>query len=229
MFLKKIYNFFLHLLFPVNCLICNFPGSYFCNKCFKKIKILNLKHKNTKYLDGIYIASSYQNKVLKELIISFKYKYIISIGVKLGSFLSFFFNAKLMNLYFSNRKLYQTLINSYLTYIPSKNTNKRKRGFCQSEILMNQVVVNCNLKYLNTLKVRSKRKRQASLNKKQRIKNINNSFKIKNRKTINIIKSKDIIIVDDVITTGSTINEAAKTLKEAGARKVYGLVLVKNN
>jgi len=229
MIFKKMYKIILNILFPVNCLICHSSNSYLCSNCFKKIKILNLKHKNNKYLDNIFIASSYKDSVLKKLIIAFKYKNVESIGVKLGDFLSLYFNGKLTETYLNNKMEYSILINSYLTHIPSRSYDNLKRDFCPSEILLKQVSLNCNLKYLSILKIRNKRKRQAGLNKKERIKNIKNSFKIKNIKTIDKIKSKNIIIVDDVITTGSTINEAAKTLKEAGVKKVYALILAKNN
>ncbi len=228
MILKKIFYFFLNLLFPINCIICSKGNKYLCNNCFKKIPILDLKYNKLKYIDKIYIASSYKNIIIKELITCFKYKYINEIGLYLGNFISLYFNAKISNLYFSNTEEYNNLCSSFLTYIPSRKIDKRKRGFCQSEVLMIQIAKNSNFVCLDTLKINKKKKRQAGLSKRKRIQNIENSFQIKNNKIRKIIKSNNIILVDDVISTGSTIYQAAKILKNNGAKKVYALILSKN-
>lgn len=67
---------------------------------------------------------------------------------------------------------------------------------------------------------------QGKLSTKQRIKNVSNSFKI-NPKEINNIKNKNIILLDDVIATGATINECSKVLKKAGSKKVIAISFAK--
>ena len=57
-----------------------------------------------------------------------------------------------------------------------------------------------------------------------RLKNLVGSFAVKNE---GLIKNKNIILIDDVATTGATLNEAALVLRLAGAKEVYGLVLAK--
>jgi len=228
MIIKKILNSLLNILFPINCLICGKTNKYLCNNCFKKIPILDLKYNKLNYLDDVFIATTYKNNSLKNLIIYFKYKYIKELGLYLGNFLSLYLNAKISNYYFSNKEKYNDLTNSLLSYIPSRKVDKRKRGFCPSEILMIQVAKKSNFIDMETLRIRRKKKRQASLNKKRRLKNIENSFLIKNNGIRKIIKSKNIILVDDVVSTGSTINQAAKILKDNGAKKVYALILAKN-
>ena len=52
---------------------------------------------------------------------------------------------------------------------------------------------------------------QSTLNKQQRIENVKNAYKLKN---IQIIKQKNILIIDDIYTTGATVNECAKVLKQ---------------
>ncbi len=66
--------------------------------------------------------------------------------------------------------------------------------------------------------------RQSKLNKTKRMKNRDNKFSLKKW----IILPDEIILIDDVISTGSTANACAKVLKEAGVKKVYGLFLASN-
>ena len=228
MIIKKFLNYFLNIIFPINCLICNKGDKYLCNDCFKKIPILDLKYNNINYLDDIFIATSYKNKIINNLLIYFKYKHIKEFGLYLGNFISLYFNGKISSLYFSNTKEYNNLCSSFLTYIPSRKIDKRKRGYCPSEILMIQVAKNSNFVCLDALKINKKKKRQAGLNKRKRIQNMKNSFQIKNKEIKKVIQYKNIILVDDVISTGSTIYQAAKTLKDNGAKKVYALILSKN-
>jgi len=65
---------------------------------------------------------------------------------------------------------------------------------------------------------------QISLTKKERTENIKNSFSVVNPEKIS---GKTIILIDDIMTTGATISEAAKTLKNSGAKKVIGLVVAR--
>ena len=63
-------------------------------------------------------------------------------------------------------------------------------------------------------------------NRKERLKNIQGSFAVKNTaNNINSIKNKNIILIDDITTTGATLAEARKVLKQAGARKVIAFTV----
>jgi len=59
-------------------------------------------------------------------------------------------------------------------------------------------------------------------NRQKRIKNIIGSFAVKNK---DIIKNRNIILIDDVTTTGATLNEAKKVLREAGAKKIIAFTI----
>jgi predicted amidophosphoribosyltransferase len=67
---------------------------------------------------------------------------------------------------------------------------------------------------------------QAGLQRKQRLENVRNAFKL-NKKFVNLIKNKNILLIDDVVTTGATINECTKVLKSSGASKIFCLTLAK--
>ena len=94
-----------------------------------------------------------------------------------------------------------------------------KRKYNQSALLANVIAKILKKPVLYNILIRNKFKEsQGHLSIKERKLNVKNSFMVKNN---SIIKGKNILIVDDVMTTGATLNECAKVLKHAGARKIF--------
>lgn len=109
--------------------------------------------------------------------------------------------------------------------IPLHSGRKRQRGFNQAELLGQFIAKDMNLEFCDTLKRIKNNKPQAKMkNHEERAKNIAGCFKIKNPE---IVRGKNILLIDDVYTSGATMNEAAKILKENGARKIIAVVLAK--
>jgi ComF family protein len=99
------------------------------------------------------------------------------------------------------------------------------RRFNQSSLIANRLAARCNKPSDNNLLIRHKKTRQqVGLNENQRKKNLSGAFSIA-EKTANQVEHKIILLIDDVITTGSTANAAAAVLKRAGAAKVNLLTL----
>jgi len=65
---------------------------------------------------------------------------------------------------------------------------------------------------------------QTHLTRKERLKNVKNVYKVKNPQ---ILKNKRVLLIDDVFTTGATLNECARVLKKAGVRRVEGITLAR--
>ncbi len=111
--------------------------------------------------------------------------------------------------------------------VPISNIKNKKRGYNQTYIMAKEF---CNSAPLNILELQNKiifKKietiPQAKIhNRQRRLKNVHGVFGIKNEK---IIKGRTFIIIDDVTTTGGTINEIIKILKKAGAKKVIGFTV----
>jgi len=123
----------------------------------------------------------------------------------------------------SEMKVWQNYEPQILIAIPTSNKHK---GFNQSEeiakhfLKLNQ---NNDLVFLKNELVKIRiTPIQHSLPREKRLKNLKNSMKIKNREKV---IGKDILVVDDVTTTGATFEEAIRALKEAGARKVFCIAL----
>ncbi len=121
---------------------------------------------------------------------------------------------------------YNHIISSWnpqvLIPVPLHPSKYRKRGYNQAEILADRIGEFCNIPVdTNSLFRIRKTKPQKELNDKERNNNIENAF----QSPSNGVKYKNIVLVDDIYTTGTTINECAKVMKSAGADNIYFLVV----
>ena len=103
--------------------------------------------------------------------------------------------------------------------VPLHHLKKAERGYNQSEFIVKGLSDKLNIPYsTKALKRVRYTETQTAFNLGEREKNISNAFKVRNKKKI---LGKNILVVDDVITTGSTIKECGKALLESGAKSVY--------
>lgn len=104
------------------------------------------------------------------------------------------------------------------------HTNRRKsRGFNQSEVLINSLKDEYTVEDKCVVRIKDT-PHQTGLNKEHRQINLKNAFEVVEKDKI---KDKVILLIDDIYTTGSTLNECARTLKKNGAKTVYGLCLAR--
>ena len=250
-------NFILDLIFPIACLGCKKEGEWLCSKCSKNIPYNNHQlcpkcHKksafgaicnhcqNNFYLDGVLSAGNYKHKILGNLIKKLKYNHIKPLYAILANYLSIFFlsqkqetnilpsdlyNGKLWKKFDQIKKTPHCLLSPKdftIIPVPLHKKRYRLRGFNQAELLAKKFSEIFNLN-LSTDLIRIKhRKAQAKLNKEKRQINIIGSFDWQGK-----TMPKNIILIDDVTTTGATLNECARVLKQNGAKKVWGLVVAR--
>jgi len=221
---KKIINSILSFLFFKKCIICERNDYQLCQDCYHLIELENgflFNNKNRapdlEYLNKIYWATNYQNFVIKKLIKKYKYapfyKNLFSIFSKiLCDFI------ELNELNFNEIDL---IIN-----VPSTIKKKKWRGFDHIEKFCLKFAERISIPICknNLIKIKNT-KPQVALSKEERMENVKNAFFVKNSEEI---KEKNIILIDDVMTTGATLNECAKTLKLAGCKKIYGLVIARD-
>lgn len=113
-----------------------------------------------------------------------------------------------------------------LVPIPLYHARERKRGYNHAHILAQELSRKLNLPIIKVLKRIRNTKTQVDLGKEERKKNLKDAFEI-DSKLVSQIKGKQIFLVDDIFTTGSTLLETAKVLKKNGAESVWGLTLAR--
>jgi competence protein ComFC len=159
------------------------------------------------------------NNLLKKIIKNFKYRLAKDVWNDFCLIVEPFFIEKI--------KFYQKIDNGalFVQPIPLYDKKLRQRGFNQSEIIADYF--NKFLKFPTSAVLIRKKETltQASItNTKRRCLNMKNAFGVVDEKAV---KNKHFIIIDDVLTSGSTVHSAARVLKINGARKAYVLTLAK--
>lgn len=206
------------LLFPIKniCLFCNEEYSkiinFLCEDCRSNLEYLNreITLKNF-YVDKI-IYSLFYNRFIKEKIYAYKYYDENYMYKALGEILLKTIKEK---------SLEDTI--DIITYVPLHRRRKALRGYDQSELISKYISKKLQIPFSKGNLIRTKyTKSQTQLNKNERIRNLEKAFRIKdNREFLN----KEILLIDDIITTGTTINECSKVLKESGSKRIIGLAI----
>jgi len=113
-----------------------------------------------------------------------------------------------------------------ITSVPMSRKKMIKRGYNQSELIAKDAGKQARIEFCETLKENSGAKQQRSLNYDERFINVIDRYK-----TINNTKFKDktVLIIDDVFTTGATINECSRKLILSGAAKIFSITLVRSD
>ncbi len=200
----------LDLFFPINCLGCGREGQFICPSCFRKIP-LNRKPP----LKRLIVASHYKYPLIKQAIHRYKYDFIRDLADPLG---------KLMVKVIRER----FFENALLLPVPLHKKRLRWRGFNQAELLALEINRNLNIPMANDILIRTKYNLpQASIKSPQeRKENIKQAFQLSRQSTTNI-RNKTVLLVDDVATTGATLEECAKALKPLKPKQVWGLVVAR--
>lgn len=168
-------------------------------------------------LDGLFVSAEYEDLGIKNLIWQMKYNYVKEIAQVLSLILSDYFFLSNLSDYFSQ---------GLVVPVPLHKRRERARGFNQSNLIAAEFARRSNLEYLPALERTRNSKTQIELPKKERFENVKNIFAA--HFPAAALGAKKIILVDDVATTGATLNECAKILKTMKAAEVWGLVVARN-
>ena len=221
MLLKKALIFFSNLIYPQECLICGkLNSNTICNKCENKInqelKYTYLKKiRNEYYFENQIYLFEYKDYI-RRLIIDYKfkdksylYKLFSEIIIK---------NEKICSIF----KSYDIIIP-----VPIHYKRKKERGYNQSDLIARDIANKIkNIKLENKVVIKKiNNKKQSDLTKIERINNVKNVYEIINKERI---KNKKIILIDDIYTTGNTVNEVSKLLKKNGAKKILVLTIARD-
>jgi ComF family protein len=235
---SKLRDFVLDILFPVECAGCGREGEWLCLTCFNKIKFKNYQYclhckKENEFgrfcpgcrpfynLDGVLIAGDYDNRLIAKLIKNLKYNFVRDVAEDLGKFLILF----LQNLNSESGFGEVVLAGGNLIIpVPLHNKRRRWRGFNQAELIAREVSGYFKLELSADKLIRIKYKTpQIKLSEAERKSNIIGCFGWRGEN----LNGRDVVLIDDIVTTGATLNECAKVLKQNGAGKVWGLAAAK--
>jgi competence protein ComFC len=229
LFISRARNGLLSLFYPAQCPTCkryikDFKYGYVCPSCFEKtIPIkekfcllcglpLNSVHVFkcrdcegvTRYFDSVRSAGVYEGG-LRDMIHELKFGGKTSTADILAGYI-------IENAQFSFDREY------FLVPVPAWKKTTAERGYNQADLLAKALSRRTGLKSLNALAKLRETKPQRTLGKKDRPGNVEGVYGVTGR-----VDGLKLIVVDDVCTTGSTMNEVAKVLKKAGAAEVRGI------
>jgi competence protein ComFC len=238
----ELKNSILDFVFPPYCLLCNRlisseegkskgfrPAGLVCQDCWKNLNILpypfcptcrTFLNQSMRRCPKCSEWSSLNiNRSLglfdphyQILLHHFKYKRKISLGKELG------------------KRLGELLIQDefskdygYIIPVPLHSSRERERGYNQSRILAEEISRLTFLPLLDKVLIRKKNTRdQTNLNAEERERNVRGAFAVRGQI---VPKGERVILVDDVMTTGATLKECSRVLKEAGVKEVAGVTL----
>lgn len=218
----------LNVIYPPICGICGkINKNFLCIKCQKQLEKqskFQVEQKISYYFQEHLYIFEYQGMIRKMLIDykfqekSYLYKTIVKFLLK-------------------NKKFFQNL-ESYNTIVPVPISRKRykERGYNQSELIAKELAMelskmrkmdsNFEIKYNNNCLFKTKNIiEQSKLNQEERQENIQGVYELCNEKEL---FEKSILLIDDIYTTGSTVNECSKILSRANPKKIGVLTIAKD-
>ena len=213
---KSIFKTLLDIVLPPVCYVCGTGCSSkygLCDLCLNKIRLCADYSPKNAYIEKAWSCSYYKDTI-KECIHLFKYKgYIGLIDIFRDIMIDFV----------KKHDIHKNV--DLIVPVPIYPTKKRERTYNHAEILARSLSKNftipINAKNLKKIKWTQS---QSELGREKRLKNVKDTFLIVDK---GVFSDKRVLLVDDVYTTGTTINECAKVLRGAKASKVFSLTLAR--
>lgn len=218
-------------LYPRQCLGCGNFGNYICADCLNKLKVTSnlicpeclkpswggLTHPKCRHwagMEGLLSVLEYGG-LAEKLVRTYKYRFVEALTDDLVEIMTSMADWERLSKH------------CWLVYgVPLHTKRQRWRGFNQAEKLAQGIADYAGWELNNRLLIRQKQtKPQMSLGRAERLKNLDGVFA--DGEEIEKVKNREILLIDDVWTTGTTMRECARVLKLAGAKTVWGLTLAR--
>lgn len=229
--LKKIFS---NIFFPKFCLGCSSWGQYLCKECFAKMRRIVVsicpycgKKTTNNYthplcgalsvrLDGL-MSLYYYTKPLPKMLRALKYERVTETSSEFSKIISPSITNQIRD--FAGDKC-------LVVPIPLHLSRERDRGFNQANIFARILSEKTKLTTASDIlkRVRATKPQAKTKSRAERLTNLDRAFEIVKGKE-SLIKGAQILLVDDVWTTGTTMKETCRTLKEAGAIRVLALTI----
>jgi ComF family protein len=193
-------------IFPFFCIDCGLEGEWWCVKCRKnKIKKICRAEGELKSLTALF--NYHDSEQVERLIKSFKYGYVSDIASLWADVI---------------RESGVKFTDDFtIVPIPLYQKRLRERGYNQAETIGKILAEQTGCRMKQDLLVRTREtKQQARLGLTERLDNIKGAFTVSSEITL-----KKVLLVDDVYTSGATMNECVRVLRKAGVEEIHGFVL----
>jgi ComF family protein len=221
-------NTILDTIFPVRCVLCGKSGADLCQNCLQRTPAAERES-----AEWIFPICDYRSPGIKKSLWLLKYN-----GKKrLARVFAEVLYGKIIE-ELSELSIMENFADPILIPIPLSPQRRRERGFNQTELICRELIkihmercshgnnqakkINLWLEDKILLKPRETEHQARIRDRRERLKNIVGSFTVQNEEKI---KGKNIILIDDILTTGATLSEARKVLRRAGARKIIAFTI----
>ena len=217
---KNLIETALNFIFPQACGFCGeITNSYlceYCNEYLKQRQMNKIQKYDDKFFDEHLWIYEYKDEV-REKIIDYKFN---NKSYLYRTFLQIILSTESVCNYI---KQFDILIP-----VPIHKKRAKKRGYNQSELIAKGIAKDIKSIQLQTNIIEKIKniKPQSTLSKDMRIENVKNAYRLK--KCDICLKNKNVLLIDDVFTTGSTVNECAKILLQTECNKVSIITLAKD-
>lgn len=211
----RLYEWILNLLFPIQCLGCALPDTMLCENCLSSVR------RPAPIADANIIAiTSYKDKLIKRALWLLKFHNRRIIAESFGKRM---YEELVTEL--SDREMFEHFVNPLIVPAPISKKRLHARGYNQAELLARSLVKYSDGTFeieTNALKKIKETDRQAMIKERtKRLGNLRGSFRADPHK----VHGRNIILIDDIVTSGATITEARRALKKAGARKILAITV----
>lgn len=236
--LHKAYLFVIDTLFPLFCLICGTPGTQLCRQCLDlfprrlRQRCPTCIKKTTPHgevcfacigdraLDGLFAAAHYRSPLISTSIHTFKYRFIPTLAEPLGSWLA------------ERVREAELPLPDALIPVPLHPRRLRFRGFNQSSLLAQRIaeLLAPGLAlpvWEDALhRTRYTKPQMQTETREERLHNLQGAFTL-NQQYSSLVQGTSVWLIDDIATTGTTLEECAKVLKASGVKYVFGIVVAR--
>ena len=217
--LKKVYRAALNVIYPRHCVVCGRLGAYLYADC-----LIRLPVKANYWEEDFLTLFDYGQPVAKKLIWLLKYRGVRDLAPLLADLL---YEHIIEDL--AEAELFSPAAGRILIIpVPLSPKRFRSRGFNQAEEIAKHLAGRDDglfrLESGNLVKIRETATQVSAKSRRVRLDNLAGAFSVKNQARL---EGKTIILLDDVATTGTTLEEAAKALRRGRPRKIYKLVVAR--
>jgi len=210
-------KFLLDFIFPQHCLHCETfvdQSETFCKKCLSQLE----------FVGEISSRKLFTNSSLSQIFCAFRFDSVLQLAIHKWKYegwtkLTPFFAAAMT-------KAVKASEFDLIIPVPLHRVKKRDRGFNQSELLAKFIAEKTGIPHNpNAIQRRRYTKTQTKLSAEERMENVSEAFVAVKPE---ILQNKTVLLIDDVLTTGSTISECANVVLSAGANRVLGATIAKS-